>query len=452
MSKQDITHFIGIGGIGMSAIAEMMHNKGLSVQGSNNCENANTKRLAELGIEVSTSHDESNLNKATKIVVSTAIKPSNSELKHAKELKLPILHRSQALAELMQDYKGIAITGTHGKTTTTSLVYTLLEAGYINPSVLNGGVINSINSNSHVANGEWLVAEADESDGSFINLHPQIAVITNIDPEHMEHYGGMAKVRQGYNKFLKNMASDGLAILCADHPETMRLATNIKDKKVITYGLSKKAMLRAEKIFQNGQKTSFNLNYNGEVTPLVLNLPGSHNVQNALAAIAIAIELGVKIPPIKEALKNFAGVGRRFVNLGQVNEITIIDDYAHHPVEIQATLRAARNAFARDIIAVIQPHRFTRLQDLMQDFANCTQDADKVVIAPVYEAGESPIKGIDSKKLAKEMRKNHNSVQTVDKLSELKDILSEVTTAGDAVIFMGAGDITSWAKEVSDNQ
>jgi UDP-N-acetylmuramate--alanine ligase len=449
-------HFIGIGGIGMSGIAEVLAGMGYSVQGSDVSENYNVKRLREKGVKVHIGHMAANVQGASVVVVSSAIRYGNPELDEARRLGLPVVHRAEMLAEIMRFFHTVAVGGTHGKTTTTSMVFTLLETGGIKPTVINGGILNSLATNARMGEGEWMVVESDESDGSFTRLHPTVAIVTNMDPEHMEHYGTMDKVRDAYLAFVESIPFYGLAVLCADHPEVVRLRGRISNRRVKTYGFSTQADYRAENVRLQGMKSTFDLvvrTGDGSERPerdLVLSMPGQHNVQNVLAAIVVAEELGLSMADIRRALSSFQGVKRRFTLVGNVKGVTVVDDYGHHPTEIQATLKTARGVFAGGkVFAVIQPHRYTRLRDLMDEFATCAMDADTVVLAPVYAAGEDAIAGVTHTALAEKMRASgHRDVRLITDEKELAALVRDNARQGDGVICLGAGTISQWAQHV----
>jgi UDP-N-acetylmuramate--alanine ligase len=451
-----VIHFIGIGGIGMSGIAEILLGMGYSVQGSDAAESYNTERLRKKGARLFIGHDATHIGGATVVVVSSAIKGDNPEYAAARAAGVPIVHRAEMLAEIMRFYHNVAISGTHGKTTTTTMVYSLLEAGGISPTVINGGILNALSSNARIGDGSWMVVEADESDGSFTRLSPTISVITNMDPEHMEHYGDMDKMRRAYLTFAEAIPFYGLAVLCADHPEVVRLRGQLTNRRSVSYGFSHQADYHADNLRFDGMTTTFDLtiqlgNTKQEVKDLTLNMPGQHNVQNACAAIAVARELGIDMADIRKGLAAFAGVKRRFTLVGKLpNGATVVDDYGHHPVEIAATLKTARGVFGEGkVIAVIQPHRYSRLRDLMADFATCAMEADTVLVAPVYAAGELPIAGIDHLALADRMRRSgHRSVDVVADENALSAYVMAHATQGDGVICLGAGSITKWAQHL----
>ena len=451
-----IIHFIGIGGIGMSGIAEVMHQLGYRVQGSDQAESYVTEGLRKAGIPVMIGQSADNLGDAAVVVSSSAIRADNPEVEAAAQRRLPRVRRAEMLAELMRMQSTIAVAGTHGKTTTTSMIAAMLDAGGIDPTVINGGVINAYGSNARLGKSDWMVVEADESDGSFLRLDGTIAVVTNIDPEHLEHYGSFDRVKDAYVEFVENVPFYGLAVLCVDHPEVQNMLSRIRDRRVVTYGFSALADLRAENVTTEPGGSRFDavvLERSGDRRTLLgirLPMPGRHNVQNALAAIAVGLELGMADADIVRGFDKFGGVKRRFTRVGEVDGATIIDDYAHHPVEIRAVLSAARDSVAGTeggrVIAVVQPHRFTRLQSLMEDFTNAFNDADIVMVAPVYAAGEAPIEGVDSAALAEGLRDHgHRMVRTVDGADDLAVALRDIATPGDFILCMGAGDITKWA-------
>lgn len=448
-----LVHFIGIGGIGMSGIAEVLHNLGHKVQGSDQADSANVQRLREKGIEVSVGHRAENLGDAEVVVVSTAIKKSNPELIAAREKLLPVVRRAEMLAELMRFRNAIAIGGTHGKTTTTSLVATLLEAGGLDPTVINGGIINAYGTNARMGEGEWMVVEADESDGTFLKLPADVAVITNIDPEHLDHYGNFDAVRAAFRQFVENVPFYGFGVMCLDHPEVQSLVGRIEDRKIITYGENPQADVRFTNVRIDGTRSIFDVEIRRrrtgqviELKGLVMPMPGRHNISNATAAIAVANRLGIASADIAKGLASFGGVKRRFTLTGEWNGVQIFDDYGHHPVEIKAVLRAAREACRGRIIAVHQPHRYSRLASLFEEFAACFNDADSIFLAPVYAAGEDPIEGIDSVSLVSRIKSGgHRDARFLTSAELLPQMVSEVAKPGDFVVLLGAGSITSWA-------
>ncbi len=450
-------HFVGIGGIGMSGIAEVLHILGYRVQGSDQVENANVKRLKTMGVPVTIGHAAENLGDAQVVVVSSAIKSGNPEVVEARRRLLPVVRRAEMLGELMRLRWSIAVGGTHGKTTTTSLIAAVLDAARYDPTVINGGIINAYGTNARLGEGQWMVVEADESDGSFVKLPATIAVVTNIDPEHLDHYGSFDAVRAAFESFVENIPFYGFAVLCIDHPEVQALIGRISDRKIITYGFSPQADVRG----LNAEPESGGMRFDALVADraggepraiegLRLPMHGTHNVQNALAAVALAHEMGIDERVLRRALVEFEGVKRRFTKVGEVGGVTVIDDYAHHPVEIAAVLKAARAAVKGHIIAVVQPHRYTRLRDLFEEFCTCFNDADMVVVAPVYPAGEEPIEGIDRDALVDGLRdRGHRRVTALERPEELAEMVAAAAKPGDAVIFLGAGTVTNWAYAVA---
>ncbi len=444
-------HFVGIGGIGMSGIAEVMHQLGYKVQGSDAADGYVVEKLRKEGIPVTIGHSADNLGDAAVVVCSTAIKESNPEIQAAAERRLPRVRRAEMLAELMRMQKTIAVAGTHGKTTTTSMIAALLDGGGLDPTVINGGIINRYGSNARLGKSDWWVIEADESDGSFLRLDGTIAVVTNIDPEHLEHYGSFDAVKDAFVEFVENVPFYGLAVLCVDHPEVQNIIGRIRDRRIVTYGFSALADVRADDVTPVAGGTKFDaliLDRDGERTSIAVHvpIPGRHNVQNALAAIAVALEMGISPDAIVASFERFEGVKRRFTRVGEVDGAVIIDDYAHHPTEIRAVLAAAREGAEGRVIAVMQPHRYTRLQSLMDEFQNAFNDADVVFVAPVYAAGEEPIEGVSSDALVEGLRAHgHRMVRSVENLDELCRELRDLAAEGDMVICMGAGDITKWA-------
>jgi len=450
-------HFVGIGGIGMSGIAEVMKQLGYSVQGSDISESYVVEKLRKAGIPVTIGHSANNLGDAAVVVTSTAVSRGNPEVEAAVERRLPIVRRAEMLAELMRMQKTIAVAGTHGKTTTTSMIAAMLDAGGIDPTVINGGIINRYGSNARLGKSDWMVVEADESDGSFLRLDGTIAVVTNIDPEHLEHWGSFEEVKRAYCEFIENVPFYGLAVLCVDHPEVQSILGRIQDRRIVTYGFSALADLRAENVEPDGSGSSFDavvLERDGErrtIAGIHVPIPGRHNVQNALAAVAVAIELGIPDEKIVTGFERFEGVKRRFTKVGDVDGAVVIDDYAHHPVEIRAVLSAAREAAEGRVIAVMQPHRFSRLQALMEDFQSAFNEADVVFVAPVYPAGEEPIEGVDSEALVEGLRAHgHRMVKSVSDLDDLCQALRDLAAEGDVIICMGAGDITKWAAAIAE--
>ncbi len=442
-------HFIGIGGIGMSGIAEVLLNHGYTVQGSDLKATPITNRLAELGAVIFEGQAAQNIQNAEVVVISSAIKPGNPELDAARAEGLPIVRRAEMLAELMRLKSNIAVAGTHGKTTTTTMVAALLDEGDFDPTVVNGGIIHAYGSNARKGEGEWMVVEADESDGTFNRLPATIAIVTNIDPEHMEHWGDFDTLRRGFLDFVSNIPFYGVAVCCTDHPEVQSLVGKITDRRVITYGFNAQADVRAVNLTYKAGVAHFDVALQAEgimIEDCSLPMPGDHNVSNALSAIAVARHLGMKGDQIRDALAKFGGVNRRFTRVGEVEGVTIIDDYGHHPVEIAAVLKAARQATDGRVIAVHQPHRYTRLSSLFDDFCACFNDADVVGIAEVYAAGEDPIKGASRDDLvAGLIRHGHRHARAVNNEDDLERLVREQARPGDMVVCLGAGTISTWA-------
>ena len=445
-------HFVGIGGIGMSGIAEVLLNHGYSVQGSDLKGSKITQRLSDLGARIFEGQAAENLGEAQVVVISSAIKRGNPELDAARAQGLPIVRRAEMLAELMRLKSNIAVAGTHGKTTTTTLVAELLVSGGIDPTVVNGGIIHAYGSNARMGQGEWMVVEADESDGTFNRLPATVAIVTNIDPEHMEHWGDFDRLRQGFLDFVSNIPFYGVAICCTDHAEVQNLVGKITDRRVITYGFNAQADVRARNLTYKAGKAHFDVHLQAEdkvIEGCVLPMPGDHNVSNALAAVAVARHLGMKIEEIRTALSAFRGVNRRFTKVGEVDGVTIIDDYGHHPVEIAAVLKAARQATEGRVIAVHQPHRYTRLSHHFEEFCACFNDADVVGIAEVYSAGEEPIEGADRDSLvAGLIRHGHRHARAVQDEDDLARLVREQASPGDMVVCLGAGTISGWANNL----
>ena len=445
-------HFIGIGGIGMSGIAEVMHNLGYKVQGTDVAEGYVIDGLRKRGIKVLIGHAAENLGDAAVVVVSTAIKRGNPEVELALEKRIPVVRRAEMLAELMRLKNTVAVAGTHGKTTTTSMVASLLDAGGVDPTVINGGIINSYGSNARLGASDWMVVEADESDGSFLRLDGTYAIVTNIDPEHLDHYGSFEKIKDAFVEFVENVPFYGAAFLCIDHPEVQAIIPRVRDRRIITYGFSAQADLRGDNVTPIPGGNRFDVTIRDrdgntrKLANITLPMPGRHNVSNAIAAIGVALELGVPDDVIVSGFEKFGGVKRRFTKVGEVGGATIIDDYGHHPVEIRAVLAAAREGVAGRVIAVVQPHRFTRLRDLMGEFQTAFNDADIVYVAPVYPAGEAPIEGTDAAALVRGLKqRGHRAAQEIDGPDALTDTLAGVIRPGDMIICLGAGDITKWA-------
>jgi UDP-N-acetylmuramate--alanine ligase len=456
---QDIgtIHFVGIGGIGMSGIAEVMHILGYKVQGSDVAEGYVVEGLRKAGIPVKIGQKPENLDDAAVVVISTAIKKDNPELVCAYERRIPVVRRAEMLAELMRLKNTVAVAGTHGKTTTTSMIAAMLDAGGIDPTVINGGIINAYGSNARLGSSDWMVVEADESDGSFLRLDGTIAVVTNIDPEHLDHYGSFEKVKDSFVEFVENVPFYGAALLCVDHPEVQTIIPRLRDRRVVTYGFAALADVRGDNVrpIPGGNRFDVNIRdragHVSTIRDVELPMPGRHNVQNALAAIGVAAELGIAHDVIARGFARFSGVKRRFTKVGEIEGATIIDDYGHHPTEIRAVLSAAREGAEGRVIAVVQPHRYTRLRDLMVEFQGAFNDADIVYVAPVYAAGEEPIEGVDAEALVEGLKqRGHRAVKAVADLDDLCRSLRDIAARGDMVICLGAGDITKWAAGLAD--
>jgi UDP-N-acetylmuramate--alanine ligase len=446
-------HFVGIGGIGMSGIAEVLVTLGYTVRGSDAADSANVKRLRDMGVTVAIGHKAENLDGADVVVVSSAIKPDNPELVAARAKRLPVVRRAEMLAELMRLKSCVAIAGTHGKTTTTSLVAALLDAGGLDPTVINGGIINAYGTNARLGAGDWMVVEADESDGTFLKLPADIAIVTNVDAEHLDHFKTFAAVQEAFVDFVANVPFYGFAVMCTDHPIVQRLVGRITDRRIVTYGENPQADVRLVDLDHHDGASRFTVLFRDregktvhEVKNLTLPMPGRHNALNATAAIAVAHELEIADEKVRGALAKFGGVKRRFTKVGEWNGATIIDDYGHHPVEIAAVLKAAREVAKGQVIAVVQPHRYTRLKSLFEPFSTCFNDADAVVVANVYPAGEAPIEGADRDSLVAALRaRGHRQVVPLDGPEKLAGIVKGIAKPGDYVVLLGAGSITQWA-------
>ena len=451
-------HFVGIGGIGMSGIAEVLHTLGFKVQGSDVADNYNVQRLREKGIQVSIGHDGANLGEARVVVVSSAIKRDNPELIAARARLLPVVRRAEMLAELMRFKQAVAVGGTHGKTTTTSMVAALLDAGGLDPTVINGGIINAYGTNARLGGGQWMVVESDESDGSFVKLPADVCVVTNIDPEHLDHYGTFDKVKDAFKQFVENVPFYGFAVMCLDHPEVQALVGKIEDRRIVTYGTNPQADIRYTDVSAEGRASRFSVHIRDRVTgaekeirDLVVNMPGIHNIANATAAIAVADQLGIAAEAIRKGLAGFTGVKRRFTSTGEWNGVQVFDDYGHHPVEIMAVLKAARAAVTGEgkggrVIAVMQPHRFSRLAGLFEEFCQAFNDADMVVVSDVYAAGEVPIPGASRDALVGGLRaRGHRNVIPLESPDQIPGLVKDFAKPGDYVVFLGAGNITQWA-------
>jgi UDP-N-acetylmuramate--alanine ligase len=449
-------HFVGIGGIGMSGIAEVLHNLGYRVQGSDLADGANVRRLVDLGIPIALGHDAANLGAAEVVVTSSAVKPDNPEVVAAKARRLPVVRRAEMLAELMRLKWSIAIAGTHGKTTTTSLIGALLETAQLDPTVINGGIINAYGTNTRLGAGDWMVVEADESDGTFTRLPATIAVVTNIDPEHLDFHGNFDALRQGFETFVGNIPFYGFATLCIDHPVVQGIIPRLSDRRILTYGFSPQADIRGVEVRLGHDGARFDVviadtqSDRARIIPeLFLPMFGRHNVQNSLAAVAVAEAMGLGDDAVRNALSNFKGVKRRFTKTGEWNGVAVIDDYGHHPVEIAAVLKAARAIVEGKLIAVVQPHRFTRLHHLFDGFCTCFNDADVVLVADVYPAGEAPIAGVTREALvAGLIEHGHRNVRPFADPRDLPSLVGELARPGDMVVCLGAGSITNWANSL----
>lgn len=448
-----VVHFIGIGGIGMSGIAEVMLNLGYTVQGSDMALNPNVQRLQDLGITVFVGQTAENVKDADVVVVSTAIKESNPELMAARSAGLPVVRRAEMLAELMRLKWTVSVAGTHGKTTTTSMVASVLEAAKVDPTVINGGIINAYGTNARMGEGDWMVVEADESDGTFVKLPATIAVVTNMDPEHLDFYGTFEAERDAFKAFLDRVPFYGAAVMCIDHPEVQRLMPEIGNRRIVSYGISPQAAVRAINVTPERGGVTFDVQLAETkdagartITAIHLPMPGLYNVQNALAAIAVGLEMQVDDVTLRAAFADFKGVKRRFSHAGIGAGVTVIDDYGHHPVEISAVLGAARQSFDQKVIAVVQPHRYSRLESLFEEFCTCFNDADTVIVSPVFEAGEQPIVGASRDDLAAGLKaRGHKSVDVTEGESDLAAVVAKYASSGDVVICLGAGTSTKWA-------
>ncbi len=453
-----VIHFVGIGGIGMSGIAELMHNLGYAVQGSDLGDGANTRRLRALGIPVAIGHDEANLGDAKVVVVSSAVKQDNPEVVGARKRLLPVVRRAEMLGELMRLKWSIAVAGTHGKTTTTSLIAQVLDAAGMDPTVVNGGIVNAWGSNARLGGGDWVVAEADESDGTFLKLPATVAVVTNIDPEHLDHYGSFEPLRDAFVAFVTNVPFYGFAALCIDHPEVQAIIPRVSDRRLVTYGFSPQADVRGVDLAANADgmrfgavRTDRRTGARHEIGNLHLPMFGRHNVQNALAVVAVAGEMGIDDDVLRRGLAAFEGVNRRFTRTGVVDGITVIDDYGHHPVEIAAVLAAARSVTQGRVIAVVQPHRYTRLCHLFEEFCSCFNDADAVIVTDVYAAGEASIEGVDRDALVAGIRaRGHRLVAALPSEDRLAETVNPLCDPGDFIVCLGAGTITRWANALPE--
>ncbi len=455
-------HFVGIGGIGMSGIAEVMHNLGYKVQGSDSAEGYVVEGLRKRGISITIGQSADNLGDAAVVVTSTAIKRDNPEVQAAYAARIPVVRRAEMLAELMRLKSTVAVAGTHGKTTTTSMIAALLDAGGIDPTVINGGIINQYGSNARLGDSEWMVVEADESDGSFLRLDGTIAVVTNIDPEHLDHYGSFERAKDAYVEFVENVPFYGAALLCLDHPEVQAIIPRVRDRRIVTYGFAASADVRGVNVqpYPGGNKFEAIIRHRDGTTRSIegieLPMPGRHNVQNALAAIGVALEMGIDDATIQNGFAKFGGVKRRFTKVGEIAfegaaPAVVIDDYGHHPVEIRAVLSAARESAQGRVIAVVQPHRYSRLGNLMDDFAQAFNDADMVLVTPVYAAGEAPVEGVSGEALVERtLARGHRLAESVADADALAARIAEVALPGDLIVCLGAGDITKWAAGLAE--
>jgi UDP-N-acetylmuramate--alanine ligase len=446
-------HFVGIGGIGMSGVAEALVNLGYKVQGSDTAENANVKRLRDKGVTVFGGQDPANIEGTAVVVISSAIKGDNVEVVAARANRVPVVRRAEMLAELMRLKQCVAVAGTHGKTTTTTMVAALLEAGGLDPTVINGGIINAYGTNTRLGAGDWMVVEADESDGTFLKLPADVAIVTNVDPEHLDYFKTFERVEEAFEQFVSNVPFYGFAVMCTDHPVVQTLTGRITDRRVITYGENPQAEARLIEVEPGDGGTRFTVAFRDRpghaahtIADLRLPMPGRHNALNATSAIAVARELGISDELIRKGLAGFGGVRRRFTRTGEWNGVTVFDDYGHHPVEIAAALKAARESTKGQVIAVMQPHRYTRLSSLFDQFCTCFNDADAVIVAHVYPAGEAPIKGADRDSLVAAMRaRGHRNVIALDDSQQLAGLIKGIAKPSDYVVLLGAGNITQWA-------
>ena len=453
-----VVHFVGIGGIGMSGIAEVMHNLGYLVRGSDVAEGANVKRLREKGIQIVIGHDPKNIDGAEAVIISTAIRRDNPEVAAARAKHIPVVRRADMLAELMRLKWTVSVAGTHGKTTTTSMIAALMDEAGLDPTVINGGVINAYGANARLGEGDWMVVEADESDGTFIRLPTTVAIVTNIDPEHLDHWAGFENLRDAFDTFIENTPFYGYGIVCLDHPEVQALVGRVTDRRLITYGANPQADVRAENISFDAGASHYDIVFReraketGRINGVTLPMPGVHNVLNSLPAVIVAKRLGASDGAIRDGLSKFKGVKRRFTTVGTWNDVTVIDDYGHHPVEIAAVLRAARNVATGKVIAVVQPHRYSRLRDLFDDFCGCLNEADVAFITDVFAAGEAPIEGSSRDALVAGLASHgHRNAKALSSLDDLPKEIAAVAEPGDYVVCLGAGDITRYANELPDN-
>ncbi|MEO0696458.1 MAG: UDP-N-acetylmuramate--L-alanine ligase [Pseudomonadota bacterium] len=453
-------HFVGIGGIGMSGIAEVMHNLGYTVCGSDIADGPNVERLREKGIAIHIGHDAAHVEGAEAIVISTAVRPNNPEVLAARARHIPVVRRADMLAELMRLKWTVSVAGTHGKTTTTTMIAALLDEAGHDPTVINGGVINAYGTNARLGEGDWMVVEADESDGAFLRLPTTVAVVTNIDPEHLDHWGDFDALREAFDTFVENTPFYGFGVVCLDHPEVQALVGRVADRRLITYGANPQADVRAENVVFEGGGARYDIVFReptkegrseeaARLKDVRLPMPGIHNVLNSLAAAAVARRVGASEEAIKNGFSNFKGVKRRFTEVGKWNGVTVIDDYGHHPVEIAAALRAARNVASGKVIAVVQPHRYSRVRDLFDEFCGCMNDADLALITDIYPAGEGPIEGVTREALVDGVAAHgHRQVEALGGLDRLAALVRARAEPGDYVVCLGAGDITRYANDL----
>jgi UDP-N-acetylmuramate--alanine ligase len=447
--KKPRIHFVGVGGIGMSGIAEVLLNLGYEISGSDLKASEATNRLGSLGGKIFIGHAAAHVAEADVVVISSAVRRDNAEVIEARNRSVPVIARAEMLAELMRLKSGIAVAGSHGKTTTTSLVAQVLGHAGLDPTAVVGGRLKEYGTNAKLGRGEWMVVEADESDGSFLKLSPTLAIVTNVDAEHLDHYGNLEALRRAFVTFANGVPFYGLAVLCLDHPTVQGMIPEI-EKRHVTYGLSSQAHYRAADVALSGFRSVFSVSRGGEnLGQFELPMVGEHNVLNALAAIAVADELSIPVDVTHEALRLFRGVDRRFTVRGEVAGVTVVDDYGHHPAEIRATLAGARAAFGRRLVVVFQPHRYTRTRDLLEEFATAFNEADAVVVTEIYPSGEEPIAGVDGASVAEALRRHgHQDAQFVGDRARLQDAVLAKVGKGDLVLTLGAGDITKLGPEL----
>lgn len=449
-----VIHFIGIGGIGMSGIAEILHSLGYIIQGSDKKNSQNIERLEKLGIKVFIGHNSQNVENADIIVYSSAINSLNPELVKAKELKLPCLSRAEMLSQIVRFKKSVVVSGSHGKTTVTSLCAAILEMANFNPTVVNGGIINAYKTNAKLGTGDWAVIESDESDGSFVQFFPTVAIITNIDHEHILHYGNFENLKNAFRTFLNNLPFYGIGIVCIDDENVLDVVKNITDRKIITYSIEKDSMFKAINILKTAKGATFDVLHNKElIKDFSITLMGDHNIKNAVAAIAMAYELQIDMTIVRSTLSTFTGVNRRFTKVGKIGDTLVIDDYAHHPTEIKALLKAAKQKVSGKVTIICQPHRFTRLNILFKEFCGCFENADRIIILPVYKADDLESAEINSSNLYEKLKETKKEVLFANDQNELTKILegfeiNKEFKSDDIIIFAGAGNISKWAHEI----